>query len=281
MSLQQLVGENGFIDGNADIAVLLVHGLTGTPAEMKHYGKVITRKGLSVVCPVLAGHCASIKTLNATAWQEWVRSIEVVFMEMRKHYGKVYISGLSMGALIALLIAAKHKEAVAGVILLSVTFFYDGWNMPKFKEKFLLPIVLHTPLKHFMHWEETAPYGIKCERTRAVVAAILENKDSQTSEKIGYFKTPATVILQSKKLIKATRRCLPGVISPVLIVHSTEDDMASLENAYLVEKQIGSKHIETYYIDDTYHVLTLDKRKDDIANRTADFCKSMTTLSSE
>lgn len=278
MSLQTLIGENGFIEGTGENAVLLVHGLTGTPAEMKHYGKVLTRKGLTVVCPVLAGHCASIKTLSATKWQDWVRSIEEVFLEMRKHYRKVFISGLSMGALIALLVAAKHKDSVSGVILLSVTFFYDGWNIPKFRQKYLLPVALYTPLKYFMHWEETSPYGIKCERTRAMVAAILDNKDAKTSEKIGYFKTPATVILQSVNLIKAARKCLSQVISPALIVHSTEDDMASLKNAYYVEKHIASKHVETFYLDDTYHVLTLDKRKNDIAKRSAEFCLSLATI---
>jgi len=69
---------------------------------------------------------------------------------------------------------------------------------------------------------------------------------------------------------------LSEVISPALIVHSTEDDMASLENAYYVENNISSDHVETMYIDDTYHVLTLDKRKDDIALRVVSFCKDLT-----
>lgn len=279
MDLQELVGENGFIYGESDHAVLLVHGLTGTPAEMKHYGKVIARKGLTVVCPVLAGHCASITDLSKTTWQDWLKSIENVFIAMRERYKTVFISGLSMGALIGLLIAAKHKQKVNGVILLSVTFFYDGWNIPTFKQRFLLPLVLFSPLRYFMHWEETAPYGIKCERTRAMVAAVLENKDAQTSEKIGYFKTPATVIFQSVKLIKAARKALKEVISPVLIVHSTEDDMASLNNAYLVEKEVSSQKIETFYVGDTYHVVTLDKRKDDIAKRSAEFCLSIVKAS--
>lgn len=274
-SLQQMVGEQGFCLGNSEHAVLLVHGLTGTPAEMKHYGKQIARKGLSVVCPVLAGHCASIDALSQTSWQQWLASIEAVFLEMRKHYKTVFISGLSMGALIALLLAEKYQAEVAGVILLSVTFFYDGWNIPAFKQRFLLPLVLYSPLRYFLQWEETAPYGIKCERTRAMVAAVLENKDAQTSEKIGYFKTPATVIYQSVKLIQAARKCLPEVTTPVLIVHSTEDDMASLKNAYVVEKEISSPRIDTFYIGDTYHVLTLDKRKDDIAKRSAEFCLSV------
>jgi carboxylesterase len=178
-----------------------------------------------------------------------------------------------MGALIALLVAAKRKKQVAGVILLSTTFFYDGWNVSKLKQKVLLPIVLYSPLKYFLHWEETAPYGIKDERTRALVHAILENRDSQAADKIGYFKTPATVILESVRLIKATKKTLKEVISPTLIVHSTEDDMASLKNAHYTQANIAAETIETFFVDDTYHVLTLDKRKEDVAKRAARFCK--------
>lgn len=271
----QQLGEQGFQLGDGEVAILLVHGLTGTPSEMKHYGKQLARKGFTVVCPVLAGHCDSVATLRNTSWQQWLASVENVFLALRTQYQQVFIAGLSMGALMALLIAARHPGAVAGVVLLSVTFFYDGWNIPKFRQRFLLPIVLYSPLRYVMQWEETAPYGIKCERTRAMVAAVLENKDAQASEKVGIFKTPATVIYQSVQLIHAARQCLPKVTAPVLIVHSTEDDMASLKNAYLVERTVASQRVETFYIGDTYHVLTLDKRKDDIAKRSAEFCHSV------
>jgi carboxylesterase len=271
-AIDALLGEVGFIERKGRSGVLLVHGLTGTPTEMKQFGKVIARKGFTVACPELAGHCESIEALTATKWQDWYHSIEVAFDALKEECEHVFIAGLSMGALIALLVAANKKDQVAGVILLSTTFFYDGWNVPRFKQKVFLPIVLHTPLKYFMQWEETAPYGIKDERTRALVHAILENRDSQTADKIGYFKTPATVILESTRLIKAAKKSLKNVISPTLIVHSTEDDMASLKNAYYTQANIASETVETFFVDDTYHVLTLDKRKDDVAKRAAQFC---------
>jgi carboxylesterase len=272
--IDALLGEVGFIERKGKAGVLLVHGLTGTPTEMKQFGKVIARQGFTVACPELAGHCATIEDLTATKWQDWYHSIEVAFDALKEECEHVFIAGLSMGALIALLLAAKKKGQVAGVILLSTTFFYDGWNVPLYKQRFLLPLVLYSPLKYFLHWEETSPYGIKDERTRALVHSILENRDSQASDKIGYFKTPATVILESVRMIKATKKSLKHVISPTLIVHSTEDDMASLKNAHYTQANIASKTVETFFVDDTYHVLTLDKRKDDVAKRAAEFCKS-------
>ncbi|MGB4812269.1 MAG: alpha/beta fold hydrolase [Methylophilaceae bacterium] len=271
--IDALLGSIGFIERKGKVGVLLIHGLTGTPTEMKQFGKVIARQGFTVACPELAGHCATIEALSATKWVDWYHSIEVAFDALKEECEHVFVAGLSMGALIALLLAAKKGHQVAGIILLSTTFFYDGWNVPKFKQTFLLPLVLYTPLKYFIHWEEPPPYGIKDERTRALVHAILENRDNQAADKVGYFKTPATVVLESVRLIKAAKKCLKNVVVPTLIVHATEDDMASIKNAHYTQANIASETIETFFVDDTYHVLTLDKRKDDVAKRAALFCK--------
>lgn len=272
-SIDALLGSIGFIERKGKVGVLLVHGLTGTPAEMKQFGKVIARQGFTVACPELAGHCATIEDLTATKWLDWYKSIEVAFDALKEECEHVFVVGLCMGSLIALMLAAKRKLEVAGVILLSTTFFYDGWNVPQLRQKLLLPLVLYTPLKYFIQWEEPSPYGIKDERVRAMVHAVLENRDSQAADKVGYFKIPATVILESVRMIKAAKKILKNVTTPTLIVHSTEDDIASIKNAYYTKKNILSETVETFYVDDTYHVLTLDKRKDDIAKRTARFCK--------
>jgi len=267
------LGPTGFYDKRGEDAVLLIHGLTGTPAEMRYIAKNLLKQGFSVACPQLAGHCGTVTDLKRSKWQDWYHSMEVAFEALKKEHNRVFVSGLSMGALIALKLAENKGMRVNGVGLLSTTFFYDGWNMPRLKRALLLPIVLNTPLKHFMSWEETPPYGIKCERTRALVHAVLENRDAMASEKVGIFNTPAVTIKESTRLIKTARRGLPKVVSPTLVVHATEDDMASVKNAHLVANRISSRKVETYFVDDSYHVLTLDKRKNDIALRMGEFFK--------
>ena len=273
-SIESCLGSNGFFYQGGDAAVLLIHGLTGTPAEMRPIAKRLIKRGFSVMCPQLAGHCGSEDELKRSTWRDWYRSIDHAFEALKCEHAQVYVSGLSMGALLALKLADEKGRRVNGLGLLSTTFFYDGWNMPRLKRKWLLPLVLHTPLKYFLSWDETPPYGIKCERTRAMVHAVLENRDALASEKVGIFRTSAITILESTRLIRATRDALPQVISPTLIVHANEDDMASIKNAHYVKNRIASPRIETFFVDDTYHVLTLDKRKNDVAQRLADFFSS-------
>ena len=270
-SIESCLGSNGFFYKSGDAAVLLIHGLTGTPAEMRPIAKRLVKRGFSVMCPQLAGHCGTENELKRSTWRDWYRSIDHAFEALKREHAQVYVSGLSMGALLALKLADEKGQRVNGLGLLSTTFFYDGWNMPQLKRKLLLPLVLHTPLKYFLSWDETTPYGIKCERTRAMVHAVLENRDARASEKVGIFRTSAITILESTRLIRSARAALPQVISPTLIVHATEDDMASIKNAHYVKNHIASDKVETFFVDDTYHVLTLDKRRNDVAQRLADF----------
>jgi carboxylesterase len=270
-AIEALLGPAGYYKRRGEDAVLLVHGLTGTPAEMRSVAKKLLSQGFSVMCPRLAGHCGSVAELKKSRWQDWYNTVEQSFEALKAEHRQVYVAGLSMGALLALRLAAHKGERVAGLGLLSATFFYDGWNMPKYKRRLLLPLVIYSPLRQFVSWTETAPYGIKCERTRAMVHSVLENRDAKASEQYGIFRTPAVTIHESVRLIRAARQALSQVYSPTLIVHAVEDDMASVKNAHYVAQRIAARKIETFFVDDTYHVLTLDRRKHQVAQRLCDF----------
>ncbi len=277
--MRKALGPNGFFERRGSTGVLLIHGLTGTPAEMRPFARHLSKSGLTVACPQLGGHCSSVEDLKKSSWQDWYAPVEAAFEALCQECDTVYVGGLSMGALMAMMLASRHAkhEQLAGVILLSPTFFYDGWNMPKWYAKAALTMVVYSPLQHIVSWEEKSPYGIKDERVRARVTSILANRDAKTADKIGHFKTPASVIRESKRLIAAAKKVLTRITSRTLIVHSTEDDMASIKNAHYVMAKIGARDVQTYFVDDCYHVLTLDKQKEEIANKVAQFCKTAAT----
>jgi carboxylesterase len=270
------LGMHGFFEPRGATGVLLIHGVTGTPSEMKHLGRKLSASGFTVACPQLAGHCSSLADLKKTRWSDWYASVERALDFMTSECDRVFVSGVSMGALLALKLAADRPEAVRGVATLSATFFYDGWNVPRLKQRFLLPIVVHTPLRHFISYREPPPYGIKDERIRNLIAVVYNSDSNNAPEQFGYSEFPAVTIRETFGLIKAVKRSLGRVSSPTLIVHATEDDMASLKNAEFLKAGLGSASVETCYLDDTYHVLTLDRRKNDVANRVVEFIRSRT-----
>jgi carboxylesterase len=265
------LGRHGIYEKRGPVGVLLVHGITGSPTEMKPLIRKLASQGFTVACPQLAGHCSTLRELKATRWTDWYASLERSLEFLLQECESVQVAGLSMGALLALRLAARHPDRVRAVATLSATFFYDGWNVPRLRQRFLLPLAIHSPLRYFLSYREPAPYGIKDERLRNLIAAVYEGNSANLPEKYGYSEFPGVTILETTRLIRAVKRELADVAAPLLIVHSTEDDMASLENARYLAARVASRQLETFYVDDTYHVLTLDKRKDDVADRVTEF----------
>lgn len=265
------LGEHALFEKRGSTGVLLVHGVTGAPTEVKPVARRLAARGFTIACAPLAGHCSSLRDLKRTRWTDWYRSVVAGFDFLRAQCETVFVSGLSMGALLALKLAAEHPDQVRGVATMSATFWYDGWNVPRLKQRLLLPVVLHTPLRYLLSYHEPAPYGIKDERLRNIVAMVYGGNYNNLPERYGYSEFPGVTVLESLRLIKHVKRCLPRVVAPTLILHATEDDMASVENARFLARQINSRRIECHYFDDTYHVLTMDRRRDDVAECIGEF----------
>ena len=265
------LGPYGTYQRRGSHGVVLIHGITGAPVEMRYLARSLGRRGFTVACPQLAGHCETLRSLKATGWRDWYRSVERAFEFLARRCDQVFVSGLSMGALLALQLAAEKKARVAGVATLSATFFYDGWNVPRIRQRLVLPLVLHSPLKYLLSYHEPSPYGIKDERIRSLIEAMYSGREALRADQAGYSEFPALTIAETFRLIRTVKRGLGGIVSPTLIAHATEDDMASVRNARYLAARLGSREVETYLVDDSYHVLTLDKRRDDVADRVGHF----------
>ncbi len=71
-------------------------------------------------------------------------------------------------------------------------------------------------------------------------------------------------------MVKEAMRILKRVRQPTLIVHSREDDFADISNAIYLQKQL-SGDVDLVVLDDSYHVVTFDKKRHVVAARTRSF----------
>ena len=127
--------------------VIFIHGLTGTPNEIKFLANFFFRKGYSAVCPRLENHGQPLDILKHTPWEAFYESVRKAYLKLETR-GPIFAAGLSMGALLALLLAEEFPDRIAGVSCLSPTLFYDGWNVPWWTQT-LLPLAYYTPLRYF------------------------------------------------------------------------------------------------------------------------------------
>ena len=249
--------------------VLLVHGLTGTPAEMALLGKGLNKAGFTVHGVQLAGHCGSEDDLLASGWRDWCASVQDAAARMRQNCSHMFVAGLSMGALLALDLAAEQPDWIAGVGVLGATFRYDGWGIPPIARlSFLLPALKRLGLFGRTSFVERAPYGLRDERIRARISMAMFSQDSSVA---GLPGNPWHSLAELHTLAVRTRRRLPRVTAPCLVAHATEDDVASLQyNAGLVMRRVSGP-VELLPLADSYHMITIDRERRLLIERLAEF----------
>lgn len=245
--------------------VLLIHGLCGTPAEMRFVAMGLARAGYTVHCPTLAGHGGSRADIVGTTWQDWYRSAEAALDELRQECDTVIVGGLCLGSLIGLHLAAKNPEKVQGVALFSPTIWIDGWAMPRYTKLFSL--VQSRWIASLMQFPDAESLGIKCPRVREFVRAALACSDGSD---LGTAGTPGAMVLEHRRLASAAKKLLGKICQPTLIIHSREDDYASLDNAVYLQNKLSAP-VDMHVLDDSYHMVTLDKQRHVVVEKTCAF----------
>jgi len=259
-------GNASFVLGSGPVAVLLIHGLTGTPTELRRVAQGLAKRGHTVYVPTLAGHCGDNSDLQATGWQDWYESVRKTFVGIRQRHEKVIVGGLSMGAVMSMHMAAQHPGEVAGLLLYSTTLRYDGWNMPK--AAVLTPLLMAIPFGvHLCRFNETSPYGIKDVRLRAIVERQMKAGESSNA---GLLTMSGTSVRELHRLVAVVKREMPSVNVPTLVLHSSEDDITSRWNADYCEKHLGGP-VTKVLLDDCYHMITVDLQYRTVISLSADF----------
>jgi carboxylesterase len=253
-------------------AFILIHGLTGAPNEMSFIAWYLNSEGFTVHCPRLAHHGEPMQVIKEANWEEFYVSVKDCFLNLKKTYSQVYVGGLSMGALLALLLAAEFPAEVAGVSCLSPTFFYDGWNVPWYQR--LLPLVARTGLGRYFYFKEKPPYGLKSERLREKVHQYYQYASlSELNEvdKLGYPYFPVRLLVQLQQLVDYVTPRLSQVTCPCQVIQARHDDMSSPKNAEFVNAQVASVRKEIFYLENSYHVITADQERGKVGARILEF----------
>jgi carboxylesterase len=247
------------------VGVLLIHGLGGTPVELRFVAQGLNRAGYTVYSPLLIGHGGSEELLNTTNWQDWYRSVEEAHDLLKERCDIVLVGGLSAGAMLALHLAAQRPQHVQGALLFSPTMWPNGWAIPWYFAFFKL---IHQKwFANLFHLKECAPYGIKDDRIRKFVLESLQS-DGRPLEDI--FGRRGGTVLEFKRLVNAVKRELAGVKQPTLIFHARHDDQSDINNTFALLHGLGGL-VDVVVLDDCYHMVTLDRQRALVVERTAAF----------
>jgi carboxylesterase len=252
--------------GTLGKAVLLVHGMTGAPGEMKVLAKRLHRRGFSIAAPMLAGHGFDEASLLKTGWRDWLETVRNEFERLRAENDEVYIAGICVGGALGVALAAE-EPSVAGTAVYSMTYRYDGWNMKRWYSAitpFVQPFA-NLPLIRRISFAEPYPFGLKDERLRDGTA------QAQGAVIIGALdRLPFGSMWEMHDLGEHIDRVGCNVRQPTLIIHARDDDMSDPRNAHRLQRAVGGPS-ELHLLDDCYHMVHVDRQRDLVADLTADY----------
>ncbi len=244
---QVLAGAEPFFFEGDRVGVVVSHGFTGTTHSMRYLGEYLAREGGFTVSGVrLTGHGTTPEDMAQSTAEDWIRTVETAVQELRRRCDKVFITGLSMGGTLALYVAAMHPELVAGAIPINGTIFFDN------------PDLAHLAFK------ADAP---------AFLAGIGSDIKQPGVTELAYPVVPVRALRQIYALICVTRDLLPRVVCPTLIIQSREDHVVPPANGPFMLERICAQDKQFVWLENSYHVATLDNDKDLIGRLTVDFIR--------
>jgi carboxylesterase len=243
-----LPGAEPFRHDGGEVGVLLCHGFTGSPQSMRPWAEYLAGRGLSVSVPLLPGHGTRWEDMQVTGWQDWYAEVDRALRELTARCERVFVFGLSMGGALALRLAARHGDAVSGLVLVNPVNKVHGAAAR------VLPVVRHLV---------PATKGLTSD---------IKKRDVQET---GYAKVPLHAAYSLAVFLRMLDGELPQVTQPLLLLHSAVDHVVSPADSARILSRVSSVDATEIVLEDSYHVATLDNDAERIFEESAAFVERL------
>jgi len=242
-----------FFPGNS-VSALLIHGLTGTPFEMRYIAEQLAARGVRVRGVRLAGHAETPEALGAAASDNWYESVVNGLEELRQYREPIVAVGLSMGAVLSARLAADQGESISGLVMLAPSFF--------------LPVSKTLALRAL----------------RGVLGSLVDSiylynpRDSDIHDAAARSVHPSCHLMPLSAPLKlldlsaVVKPMLPKITQPALVIHARNDHTCPMRrNLSYVLRHLGSVEKRAIELYESYHVITVDSEKELVAGEVAEF----------
>ena len=225
------------------VGVLFCHGFTGSPWSLLEWAQTTAKAGYRVSLPRLPGHGTTWQELNVTSWRDWYGTAEQAFLELRASCDVVFVAGLSMGSALALRLAEKYPEQVAGLVLVNPAVM----GYPKMMA---VPVLQHFRASAKSIGSDIAEPGV-LERA--------------------YERTPLRAAHSMMRMWVDVRACLDLVSCPLLVFRSASDHVVPAASTAFVLSHVSSDVITERILERSYHVATMDRDKEQVFTESLQF----------
>lgn len=237
--------------GGGPHGALVLHGFTGSPVSMRPVAEALAAAGFVVEMPRLPGHGTSVVDMVETTWDDWLIEAEraLAVVQERTPDGKVVVVGLSMGGALTAALAEAHAE-LAGIVLI---------NTP-----------VSAPDELSAALEGMLAGGVE------VFDSIGGDIADPDADEASYDETPLRPLLTMLAAGQQVRERLGEVTAPALIITSRQDHVVAPTDSDVLAEELAGP-VERIWLENSYHVATLDYDAAEVMNATVDFTRRATS----
>lgn len=244
--------------GGETIGIVLVHGFTGTPFEVRYLGEHLARQGYWVRAPLLPGHGTTLEDLDRMTWQDWAGAVERAVDAMAARCARVAVVGQSLGGLLALYMGSRRGELVgsrrAGLVAIG-TLAAPLWLPP------LAACVAASTqgglLRRVRRLPKLRGSDVRDRRARA--------------ENPCYDAIPTRALGQLLAFMRLVDAELPRVAPPVLVLHGARDHTAPAACAARIAERTRAERVRI--LPRSFHLIAADVERDIVAAEVAGFVR--------
>lgn len=231
--------------------ILALHGFSGTPQEVALVVDVARELGLGAEAPLLPGHGQRVTDLAPLRFADWLTAAEQHYEGLAQK-GPVVVAGLSMGALLAFHLAAKHPERTAGVIAMAnAVWLRSPWpTLP-------MRLIDRLRLPDFSMPKSGPDLGDREQRVLHLT----------------YNAQPLRAAISLMRAGELFAEELHRVRAPTLILHGALDRVTPVSNAWRVSVRLGSVDKRTVIFPRSHHILTRDVEREAVRREIAQFLR--------
>ncbi|MBO8176210.1 MAG: carboxylesterase [Bacillus sp. (in: Bacteria)] len=217
-------------------AVLLLHGFTGSSADVRMLGRFLEKKGYTCHAPQYKGHGVPPEELVHTGPEDWWQDVMEGYEFLKsKGYDEIAVAGLSLGGVFSLKLG--YTVPVKGIIPMCAPMYIKS-------EEVMYEGVL-AYAREYKKFEGKSPEQIEQEMEE-------------------FKKTPMKTLKALQQLIADVRQNVDMIYAPTFVVQARHDNMINTDSANIIYNEVESDVKELKWYEESGHVITLDKEKEQL-----------------
>jgi carboxylesterase len=187
--------------------------------------------------------------MNETTFADWYSALETEFEKLRASTDVVVVGGLSMGACLAIWLAARRPEDVAGLVVVNPVVASTN------RQLLAVPVL---------------KYLVKS------MPAIGDDIKKPGVSEYAYDRTPLKALHSMVRGWKQVRADLPKVTAPLLLMRASGDHVVDPSSARIILGNVSSRDVTETVLENSYHVATIDNDAPQIFEESAAFIRRVT-----